>query len=127
MLRVRRHVLNAARRLVRLGVGLAEARRDGERWGRITESAVGAHLVRCARDEGLEVGYWRDGNLEVDFVVRRGKKITAVEVKSGRMRARPPGLQAFHDAHRPDRSLLVGVGGIPLGEFLPAPVSSWVA
>ena len=50
--------------------------------GRVLELMVGAQLVRT----GLELYYWREGQNEVDFVVKKGKRIWAVEVKSGRKR-----------------------------------------
>ncbi|HCO49328.1 MAG TPA: hypothetical protein DIT55_07895, partial [Spirochaetaceae bacterium] len=42
----------------------------------------------------LEPFYWRQGNREVDFVVKSGKRITAIEVKSGRTVRSPSGLAA---------------------------------
>lgn len=110
-----------------LGVSRVEAQRDAERWARIVESAVGGHLMRGAVDEGFAVAYWRDGDDEVDFVVRRGAKVTAIEVKSGRRRRATSGLEAFRLAHRPARTLLVGSGGLDLEAFLRKPASAWIA
>lgn len=58
--------------------------------GRVFEALVGAQLLRT----GEELFYWRDGKHEVDFVLRQGKKLWAIEVKSGRRRA-SDGLLAF--------------------------------
>lgn len=55
----------------------------------------------------------------MDFVARVGRRVTAIEVKSGRNRGRLPGMDAFRKAYEPD-------GGIPLEEFLSTPVSRWV-
>ena len=44
------------------------------------ELTVGVQLVRT--DESLY--YWREGNDEVDFVLKKGRKLYAIEVKSGR-------------------------------------------
>jgi hypothetical protein len=63
----------------------------------------------------------------VDFVVRSGRTLTAIEVKTGRVRDTLPGLQAFSAAFRPRRKLLVGADGIPLAEFLSEPVEHWIA
>ena len=63
----------------------------------------------------------------MDFVVRVGRAITAIEVKSGRGRLAHPGLAAFSDTFRPARRLLVGGDGIAVEEFLLEPVSHWVA
>ena len=61
-----------------------------EERGRVFEAIVGAQLVRT----GEELFYWRDGKYEVDFVVRRGKSIWGIEVKSGR-RHSTGGMGAF--------------------------------
>jgi predicted AAA+ superfamily ATPase len=61
-----------------------------EERGRVFEAIVGAQLVRT----GEELFYWRDGKYEVDFVVRRGKSIWGIEVKSGR-RHSTGGMDAF--------------------------------
>jgi hypothetical protein len=63
----------------------------------------------------------------VDFVVRSGQRLVAIEVKSGRSREMQPGLAAFGEAFRPTRKLLVGGDGIPVEEFLARPVESWLA
>jgi len=110
-----------------LGITQAQARKDGSLWGRIMESAVGAHLLHGARDEGYQVYYWREGDREVDFVIERAGRITAIEVKSGRLRNAHSGLTTFHAAFAPARSLLIGGGGIPLEEFLMRPASKVLA
>jgi predicted AAA+ superfamily ATPase len=73
------------------------------------------------------VFYWRERNREVDFVLRAGKRVTAIEVKSGRGRDALPGVSAFRESFRPQRILLVGGDGIPLDRFLSTPVSHWLS
>jgi uncharacterized protein len=106
---------------------MAQARKDTSRWGRIVESAVGAHLLHGARNEGYELFYWRDGDHEVDFVVKRGNKLTAIEVKSGAVKERFSGMNAFHDAFAPARSLVIGPGGLDMEAFLSFPASKVLA
>ncbi len=103
-----------------------DARTDREFRGHLVESAVGAHLANAAAARTCEVYYWRDRNRDVDFVVRSGRRLIAIEVKSGRARDGLPGLAAFAAAFRPHRSLLVGGDGIPLEEFLAYPVEHWI-
>ncbi len=99
------------------GRTFAESRQDPEHWGRLVETAVGAHL--CAtRDPRAEILYWRDRGKEVDFVIQRGKQLTAIEVKSGRRRDGLPGMAAFETRFGPTRKLLVGGDGTPLDAFL---------
>ena len=119
-------VLNAALMTAQTGLTLKEARRDGAFWGRVVESAVGAHLSNAAAAGVCDLYYWRDRDREVDFVARAGQTLTAIEVKSGRARDVQPGLAAFGEAYRPKRKLLVGGDGIPLEEFLSRPVQHWV-
>jgi uncharacterized protein len=119
-------VLNTALMTAQTGLTLKEARRDGAFWGRVVESAVGAHLSNAAAAGVCDLYYWRDRDREVDFVARAGHTLTAIEVKSGRARDVQPGLAAFGEAYRPKRKLLVGGDGIPLEEFLSRPVQHWV-
>lgn len=119
-------VLNAALQTAPSGLTLKQARADSALWGRLTESAVGAHLANAAAAGDCELFYWRDGNREVDFVVRRGRAVTAIEVKSGRARDSLPGLSAFVAAFKPKRRLLVGGDGIAVEEFLRSPVTHWL-
>lgn len=120
-------VLNTALMTAQSGVSLADARRDRAFWGRVVESAVGGHLANAAAAGICEVFYWRERSHEVDFVVRAGKTVTAIEVKSGRARDSFPGLAAFGAAFPRARKLLVGGDGIAVEEFLERSVEHWVA
>jgi predicted AAA+ superfamily ATPase len=120
-------VLNTALMAAQSAVSLSEVRRDTERWGRFIESSVGAHLANAASAGECEVFYWRERNQEVDFVVRAGKTLTAIEVKSGRTREALSGLTAFGAAYPRARKLLVGADGVSVDEFLTKPVRHWVA
>jgi predicted AAA+ superfamily ATPase len=119
-------VFNNALMTAPSGLSLAEARADGEYWGRLIESAVGTHLVNAAAAGECDLFYWRDRNREVDFVMRSGRSIAAIEVKSGRRRDALPGMAAFRESFGPARVLLVGGDGIPIEEFVSRPVGHWV-
>lgn len=118
-------VLNTALMTAQSRLRPAELRSDPEAWGRLVESAVGAHLANAAAQGECEVFYWRERNREVDFVLRTGRRITAIEVKSGRRRESLAGMEAFGEIHRSARKLLVGGTGIPLEEFLGHPLEHW--
>ena len=45
-----------------------------DKWGQHVESAIGAHLANATHGSDLELRYWRKGNNEVDFVLKRGQK-----------------------------------------------------
>jgi len=119
-------VLNTALLSASSGRTVDDARSDPEFWGRLVESSVGAHLANGALADGYELFYWRDRNREVDFVVKAGRRITAVEVKSGMRREVLSGMEAFSAAFKIDRQLLVGGDGIPIEEFLLKPVEHWL-
>jgi uncharacterized protein len=119
-------VLNTALMSAQSGLTLKEAQADREYWGRLVESAVGAHLANAAATGTCEVFYWRDRNQEVDFILRAGRSVTAIEVKSARARDAHSGLNAFSEAFKPQRKLLVGGDGIALEDFLSRPVEFWI-
>lgn len=108
------------------GYTLESARVDRAYWGRLIESAVGAHLANAAMAGIGGLYYWRDRGREVDFVFKSGRFLTAIEVKSGQARKTQPGMDAFGAAFQPDRMLLVGGSGIAVEEFLSRPVAHWV-
>ncbi|MFY7915663.1 MAG: ATP-binding protein [Rubrivivax sp.] len=105
--------------------GFDEARADRSHWGRVVESAVGAHLINTA-DGDTKLHYWRDGDDEADFVVERRGRLTAIEVKSRPDAVRHRGLNEFQRRHPNAKTLLVGGDELPLGEFLRRPTTEWV-
>jgi predicted AAA+ superfamily ATPase len=105
----------------------ADARKDHTWWGRLVESAIGAHLANAAAVGGCEAFYWRNRNSEVDFVARAGKVISGIEVKSGRSRDSLPGMNAFVENFHPERTLLIGEGGVSTEEFLSRRAEYWIA
>jgi predicted AAA+ superfamily ATPase len=119
-------VLNTALMTAQSGLSPEDARSDREFRGRLVESAAGAHLANAAAGGICELFYWREQNEEVDFVVRAGRSVVAIEIKSGRAPQAFSGLTAFAEAFKPKRTLLVGADGIPLDEFLTRPVEHWL-
>ena len=118
------NVLNTALMSVHSGYTFAQARADRTFWGHLVESGVGAHLVNTGRPE-YRVYYWRDRGREVDFILEHGRKLVAVEVKSGRRRGNVTGLEAFRKSFPVKASHIVGKGGIPVPEFLLTPAREW--
>jgi predicted AAA+ superfamily ATPase len=86
-------------------------------WGHLVESAVGAHLLNNSTSGGYNLYYWRESNNEVDFVLEKGSKLIALEVKSG-VKTANAGMTAFAQKFHPEKMILVGTGGIPYEEFL---------
>lgn len=85
--------------------------------GRHIESAIGAHLANSAIDGGYELFYWRDGNDEVDFIIRKNKKIIAIEVKTTGAK-KLSGINTFSDRFKPHKVLLTGDSGTRWQDFL---------
>jgi len=86
-------------------------------WGRLVESAVGAHLINHAATEDFRIYYWRDGGREVDFVLEHKGALVGLEVKSG-YSEKASGMSTFAKQFNPQKMLLVGASGIPLADFL---------
>ena len=103
-----------------------QARKDHSYWGRLAESAVGAHLVNESHSEGAEVFYWREGQREVDYILKRGRSITAIEVKSGLEGGVLSGMDEFFKKFKPKKLLLVGAGGVSLDQFLSNAIGKWI-
>ena len=110
----------------------AEIRSSSIKWGRFVESAVGAHLINSS-DEYNNIGYWRDCvlvgkdknkkdkiDIEVDFVVMKGSKLTAIEVKSVPVEPKDYyGLNTFKKRFPEcSKTIMIGDGGdISLEDF----------
>ena len=107
------------------GYTFDEARSDRSFWGRLVESAAGAHLINTAPDN-CSVQYWRESPHEVDFVLSNRQEIVAIEIKSGSNFVVPKGLNQFTDKFNGAKQLIVGEGEISLAEFLSHPADGWL-
>jgi predicted AAA+ superfamily ATPase len=86
-----------------------EALADTEFRGHLVENAIGASLL----NEEKELFYWNDRKYELDFVVREGERLLAIEVKSGRKRS-APGLGLFLKRVPQAKGLIIGGEGADL-------------
>ena len=123
-------VLNTALMTADSGYSFKEAMADRTFRGRIVESAVGAHLFNTATSD-IRLYYWREDSYEVDYILRRGQHIIAIEVKSG-TKMSLSGMERFIERFNPFKSMVVGEGGVqpvegfvPLNEFLTVPAHFW--
>jgi len=108
------------------GISYKEAIQDRQYWGRLTETAVGAHLVNDSKGKDISAYYWLNRNKEVDFVLESGNNLVAIEVKSGKKRNTLEGMEEFCRTFKVKRQLLVGQQGIEIGEFLASPIEKWM-
>ena len=90
---------------------------DAAAWGRMVESAVGAHILNSSLTNHLQLFYWRENILEVDFILEKNNELIALELKSND-EADFRGLDAFKKLYNPKKTILVGAKGIPVSEFL---------
>lgn len=111
------NALNTALMTAQSDYSFEEARSDRSYWGRLVESAVGAHLYNLGFPD-YQLCYWRDGSNEVDFVLKKGSRLLAIEVKTGARGGGQRGLEAFSKEFNPHREILVGDKGMPLVDFL---------
>ena len=118
------NVYNTAYQSAFSDYSFADAKADRVFWGRLVESAVGAHLLN-SRTGNTRVYYWRDGNSEVDFVLRSGARLVGIEVKSGPRLRSARGMRDFEERFSPLRCVVVGADGVPLSEFLSLPAKHW--
>ena len=99
-----------------------ELRSRPDLWGRVVESAVGTHVLSSARRDGVDVLSWNVGAKEVDFVLRKGARLAALEVKSSSADS-ISGMKEFKTRYPRCKTYLVGGQGMPLETFFELPVS----
>ena len=85
--------------------------------GHLVESAVGAYLLARGKEEGFEVYWWRERSNEVDFVIKKGSQLTAIEVKSGRIKS-IGGSLVFKQIYPEALSIIIGSANYSLEDFL---------
>jgi hypothetical protein len=86
-------------------------------WGRIIESAIGAHLLNNSLTSDYELNYWREGDAEVDFIITKNKKSIAIEVKSNKASI-TKGMQQFQKQYESQKMILIGSDGMKWQDFL---------
>lgn len=118
------NVLNTALMTAKSGYSFEEAQADRSFWGRILESAVGAHLYNT-RGPATRIHFWRDPSYEVDYVIARGPHLVGIEVKSGKSTTYR-GLDAFKNRFPHAKTVIAGSKGIPISEFLSLTTEEWL-
>ncbi|MGE3063636.1 MAG: ATP-binding protein [bacterium] len=90
---------------------------NSELKGRIIESAVGGYLANRMLSGEIELYYWRDGNDEVDFVVKKEGRMFLIEVKSGGTRMYQKGLDAALKKYPKASAIIIGNSHKELEKF----------
>ncbi len=95
----------------------AEIQKIPAEWGRVVESAVGAHLINYSIREDYSIFYWRERDNEVDFILEKKGRIVALEVKST-LSKNKKGMNVFNRKFHPHKSYLIDKNGISWNEVL---------
>ena len=109
-------VYNNALKTVYSPLTFEQAITDRKARGHIFESGIGAYLISQSFVHRFEVFYWRERNDEVDFILRKKGSVVAIEVKSNAEK-RTEGLEKFRELFKPQKSFIIGDGGIGAEEF----------
>lgn len=94
-------VLNTAPLTAQAPLASVEVRWTPEFWRQLVELAIGGHLANRAAGTTAEVFYWRERGREGNYVVRLGKRVVAIEVKSGASKGTLFGMEALTRICRP--------------------------
>jgi len=106
-------VYNNALKMAYSNKSFEEAYMDRKYWGRVYESAVGAHIVSHAYEGDYNVYYYR----EVDYVLEKKGQLIAIEVKSNQEKMNE-GLTEFKKQFSSSAIIVVGDGGLSAETFL---------
>ena len=106
-------VCNNALRTAMQTCSPSELRKDPVRWGHAVESAVGAQLMSSVRRRNIDLLYWNVGCREVDYVLRRGDELAAIEVKSEDASS-VSGMHEFRRKYPRAKTYLLGGQGMSL-------------
>lgn len=111
-------VYNNALKNIYCEKSFTDAIQDRSLWGRLFESAIGAHIMSYAYAGDYKVYYWRTKpGTEVDYVLEKKGKVVAIEVKSN-SEVGNIGLDEFKSCFKPYLALVVGDGGMKAEDFL---------
>jgi len=100
--------------------------RQGRRIRSSETRNLSSELAERTGKRECELFYWRKRDRGVDFVIKAGSRLTAIEVKTGNTEPKSlPVVRAFAAEFPTHRQLLVETGGIPLTDLLSEPVRHW--
>jgi predicted AAA+ superfamily ATPase len=119
-------VFNTALATAQGHLSFQEIRQDQEAWSSLTKSSIGAHILNSALGTKIEVFYWKDGNNEVDFVVRKGSTLLTITVTRDKKAINLKGIEKFSVLYNSHSNLFVGDKGIPVEKFLRTPLEHWI-
>ena len=99
------------------GDGFAVNKNNPARWGRWIENIIGTHLINYSAVGAFEIFYWRHVNNEVDFIIKKGSQLIAIEVKGGHT-LKSSGIIAASKQFNFTKTFLIGIEGLNWKKFL---------
>ncbi|MCF8239924.1 MAG: AAA family ATPase [Melioribacteraceae bacterium] len=116
-------VFNSALSSVYSDLNFLESQNDLSNWGRKVEQIIGAHLLNEARINDFQLYYWRHVNDEVDYVIKKGKKVITIEVKISHTKFHK-GIRKFNQNYKVYRNILISDEVLPWYDFINMDVNS---
>jgi predicted AAA+ superfamily ATPase len=101
-------VFNNALMAIKDRDSLKTAIKDKADWGRRVESSVGCQILSQAYTQKIEVYYWREGDHEIDFILKRDDQIVAIEVKTGEENPSYKAFEVFKEKYPKSRLHVIG-------------------
>jgi len=109
-------VCNTALMTAMLPFGFDDLRARHDLWGHLFESAIGARLIPDCHRKDVCLRYWNVGNKEVDFVLVKGERLAALEVKSADADS-ISGMKEFKTKYVRAKPYLIGGQGMSAERF----------
>lgn len=104
-------------------LGFTEALSELSYWGRLVERAVGSYLLNQSQIKRFDLYYWRESNNEIDFILKRNKKIVSIEVKTSK-KSFHSGIEKFNKKFKTHRNILISQNSLDWKEFLSLDIDS---
>ncbi len=77
--------------------------------GGLFENAIGAKLFWIAQEKGGELFYWRDRDYEIDYILKSGHNLYAIEVKSGYPDKKPAAFNVFSKRYKDVKKIVISL------------------
>jgi predicted AAA+ superfamily ATPase len=119
-------VLNTALTSAQHHLSFENTKSNKERWGKLIESTIGAHLLNSIVGTNIEIFYWKEGDKIVDFVIRNNASITVLELQNSTKKNIYSGIDSFIRQYPSAKILVVGDTNIPVEKFLLSSPDSWI-
>lgn len=99
------------------GLTLKEVKENPKIFGRFVESAIGSHLIKQKRSHKINLFYWREKDLEVDYIIEHNNKIISIEVKSS-VNKSSKGVYEFKKRYEPHKTIIIEKDSLQWSDFI---------